>query len=94
MEIADKVAIVTGAGYGIGRGIANRLAAAQASLSGLNAEQRAADNIPEPMLTPEDIGDAVVEIVRDGRLFGRVILYYEPGKKRSGSSRWISTFFL
>ncbi|MGH9202276.1 MAG: hypothetical protein ACRD2A_13695 [Vicinamibacterales bacterium] len=34
------------------------------------------------MLTPEDIGDAAVLLVRDDSLFGRVMLYYEPGKCR------------
>ena len=37
---------------------------------------------PDAMLQPTDIGDAVVHFVRDESLFGRIMLYYEPGKKR------------
>jgi hypothetical protein len=34
------------------------------------------------MLTPDDVGNAVLQFVRDDSLFGRVMLYYEPGKCR------------
>jgi len=34
------------------------------------------------MLQPTDIGDAVVQLVRDNTLAGRIMLYYEPGQKR------------
>ena len=34
------------------------------------------------MLTPEDIGNAVLKLVGDDALFGRVMLYYEPNKCR------------
>ncbi len=51
-------------------------------LSRWTAKQKAAANVPERMLTPEDIGDAVVQCARDENLAGRVMLYYEPGKKR------------
>jgi len=37
---------------------------------------------PDAMLQPADIGDAVVQLVRDESLVGRIMLYYEPGKKR------------
>lgn len=48
-------------------------------------ELRAAD-VPaggaEAMLQAADIGDAVLHFVRDESLAGRIMLYYEPGKKR------------
>jgi NAD(P)-dependent dehydrogenase (short-subunit alcohol dehydrogenase family) len=53
-----------------------------ASIDGLSTEQKRKRDIPDPMLKPEDIGDAVVHFVRDDSLFGRVMLYYEPGKCR------------
>jgi len=37
---------------------------------------------PDVMLQPTDIGNAVVQLVRDDTLAGRIMLYYEPGKKR------------
>ena len=37
---------------------------------------------PDAVLQPTDIGDAVVHFVRDDALAGRIMLYYEPGKKR------------
>lgn len=54
----------------------------RASIHGLSDEQKRERDIPGSMLTPEDIGDAVVHFVRDDSLFGRVMLYYEPGKCR------------
>ncbi len=49
------------------------------------AEKRAADvpvGGPDAMLQPADIGDAVVQFVRDDSLFGRIMLYSGPGEKR------------
>ena len=37
---------------------------------------------PDAMLQPTDIGEAVVQFVRDESRYGRILLYYEPGKKR------------
>jgi len=37
---------------------------------------------PDAMLQPTDIGDAIVLLVRDDALAGRIMLYYEPGKRR------------
>jgi NAD(P)-dependent dehydrogenase (short-subunit alcohol dehydrogenase family) len=54
----------------------------RASIAGLSDQERRSRDIPEPMLTPEDIGDAVIQLVRDEGLAGRVMLYYEPGRKR------------
>ena len=34
------------------------------------------------MLTPDQIGEAVLEFVEDESLFGRVMLYEEPGRRR------------
>lgn len=56
--------------------------AVRASTSALSDEQKRQRDIPDPMLTPDDIGEAVIQFVRDDSLFGRVMLYYEPGKKR------------
>jgi len=54
----------------------------RASLEGLSDEQKRKRDIPDPMLTPEDIGDAALQLIRDDGLAGRVMLYDEPGKKR------------
>lgn len=45
-------------------------------------EQKAQRHVPDPILTPEDIGEAVLEFVRDDSLAGRVMLYYIPGQKK------------
>jgi NAD(P)-dependent dehydrogenase (short-subunit alcohol dehydrogenase family) len=45
-------------------------------------EQKRAAGVPDPMLTPTDIGDAVLQLVREESLAGRIMLYYEPGRKR------------
>ena len=37
---------------------------------------------PDAMLQPRDIGDAVSQLVQDESLYGRIMLYCEPGKKR------------
>jgi len=49
----------------------------------LTAEQRAAWWVPEmsAMATPEDIADAVGDLIRDDSLAGRAMLYGERGKK-------------
>jgi NAD(P)-dependent dehydrogenase (short-subunit alcohol dehydrogenase family) len=49
----------------------------------LTAQQRADWWVPDMdvMATPEDIADAVVQLVRDDSLYGRVMLYGERGKK-------------
>jgi NAD(P)-dependent dehydrogenase (short-subunit alcohol dehydrogenase family) len=51
-------------------------------LSTATDEQKRAAGVPDPMLTPADIGDAVLQFMRDESLYGRIMLYYEPGKKR------------
>jgi NAD(P)-dependent dehydrogenase (short-subunit alcohol dehydrogenase family) len=49
----------------------------------LSEEQRAAWWVPEMevMATPADIADAVLHLVRDDSLAGRILLYGERGKK-------------
>jgi NAD(P)-dependent dehydrogenase (short-subunit alcohol dehydrogenase family) len=54
----------------------------RALTNALSQEGRQRRDIPEKMLTPENIGSAVVRLVRDDSLVGRVMLYYEPGKCR------------
>ena len=50
----------------------------------LTAQQRADWWVPDMdvMATPEDIADAVVQLVEDDSLCGRAMLYGERGKKR------------
>ena len=49
----------------------------------MTAQQRADWWVPDMdvMATPEDIADAVVQLVRDDSLYGRAMLYGERGKK-------------
>jgi NAD(P)-dependent dehydrogenase (short-subunit alcohol dehydrogenase family) len=49
----------------------------------LTAQQRADWWVPDidVMATPEDIADAVVQLVGDDSLYGRVMLYGKRGKK-------------
>lgn len=54
----------------------------QARVATMTARERAAERVPDPMLKPTDIGDAVVDFVRDDSLAGRVLLYYAPGRRR------------
>lgn len=53
-----------------------------ASLEGLTDEQKRKRGVPDPMLTPEDIGDTALELIRDESLAGRVMLHYTPGEKK------------
>jgi NAD(P)-dependent dehydrogenase (short-subunit alcohol dehydrogenase family) len=53
-----------------------------ASLEGLTDDQKRRRNVPDPMLTPEDIGDTALELIRDDMLAGRVMLHYIPGEKK------------
>jgi NAD(P)-dependent dehydrogenase (short-subunit alcohol dehydrogenase family) len=50
-----------------------------ATIKNMTPAQRA--EIPE-LTPPEDIGDAVLEFVRDDSLAGRVMNHYGPGKQR------------
>lgn len=42
-------------------------------------ERKAERDVPDPMLTPSDIGGAVLDFVRDESMAGRVLLYRNPG---------------
>lgn len=44
------------------------------------AERRA--NVPPSLREPEEIADAVVQLIRDDALSGRVMLYYEGAERR------------
>ncbi len=50
--------------------------------SRMTAEEWAAAKVPDSMLAPEDIGDAVAQLVGDDALAGRVMLYLRPGEAR------------
>jgi NAD(P)-dependent dehydrogenase (short-subunit alcohol dehydrogenase family) len=50
--------------------------------SGLSTEEKRKRHIPDSMLTPDHIGEAVLRLARDESLFGRILLYYEPGQCR------------
>jgi NAD(P)-dependent dehydrogenase (short-subunit alcohol dehydrogenase family) len=47
-----------------------------------SGEWPAADGIPETMRTPDEIADAVIELISDDSLAGRVMLYYEGEERR------------
>jgi NAD(P)-dependent dehydrogenase (short-subunit alcohol dehydrogenase family) len=47
-----------------------------------STDEQTRAGVPDPMLTPSDIGDAVVQFVMNDALAGRIMLYYEPSKKR------------
>ena len=58
----------------------------RAYLAGWSEERKRQQDVPaggpDAMLQPADIGDAVVHFVREEALSGRIMLYYEPGKRR------------
>jgi NAD(P)-dependent dehydrogenase (short-subunit alcohol dehydrogenase family) len=45
-------------------------------------EWPASDGVPETMRTPDEIADAVVQLITDDSLAGRVMLYYEGEERR------------
>ena len=45
-------------------------------------DQWPASEAPAVMREPEEIADAVVELIRDDSLAGRVMLYYEGEERR------------
>lgn len=56
--------------------------AVQRNVAAMTDERKTQWNVPDPMLTPDQIGEAVLSFVEDESLFGRVMLYEEPGKRR------------
>jgi NAD(P)-dependent dehydrogenase (short-subunit alcohol dehydrogenase family) len=45
-------------------------------------EQIERRQVPDPMLKPEDIGDSILQFVRDDSLASRVMLHYLPGERK------------
>jgi NAD(P)-dependent dehydrogenase (short-subunit alcohol dehydrogenase family) len=56
--------------------------ASQRTLSEMASDQWPAPEAPASMREPEEIADAVVELLRDDTLSGRVMLYYEGEDRR------------
>ncbi len=56
--------------------------AVQKNVAAMTAERKTQWNVPDLMLTPDQIGEAVLRFVEDESLFGRVMLYEEPGRRR------------
>ena len=56
--------------------------AVRRDVAAMTAERKSQWNVPDPMLTPDQIGEAVIRFVEDDSLFGRVMLYEEPGRRR------------
>lgn len=52
------------------------------TVAGMTAEQRKENHVPDPLATPEDIGEVVVEFVRDDSMAGRIIHHFAPGEQR------------
>ena len=48
----------------------------------MTPEQRKANYVPDELATPEDIGDAVLEFVRDDSMFGRILHHFAHGEQR------------
>lgn len=51
-------------------------------LSKWTDEQKRERDVPDPMLTPEEIGDSVLELVRDSSLARRVMLHPNVGERK------------
>ena len=51
-------------------------------ISGWTDEEKKKRQVPDPMLKPEDIGDSVLQFVRDDSLASRVMLHYLPGDRK------------
>jgi NAD(P)-dependent dehydrogenase (short-subunit alcohol dehydrogenase family) len=51
-------------------------------VANMTAEQRKAQYVPDELATPEDIGDAVLEFVRDDGMAGRVLHHYAHGQQK------------
>ena len=56
--------------------------ASQRTLAEMAKDQWPASKAPAVMREPEEIADAVVELIRDDSLAGRVMLYYEGEERR------------
>jgi NAD(P)-dependent dehydrogenase (short-subunit alcohol dehydrogenase family) len=53
-----------------------------ATVARMTPAQRKESHVPDELATPEDIGEVVLEFVRDDSLAGRIIHHYEPGMQR------------
>ncbi len=56
--------------------------ASQRTLAEMTPEERKAAPSPSAMLQPEEVADAVIELLRNDALAGRVMLYLRPGERR------------
>ena len=54
----------------------------QAYVDSLDAEQRRADGVPDTLITPEEIADAVFELATDPALAGRVMVWWNDQPRR------------
>jgi NAD(P)-dependent dehydrogenase (short-subunit alcohol dehydrogenase family) len=51
------------------------------TVAAMSQQQRAAQHVPDPLATPEDIGEAVLEFIRDDTMAGRVLYHFAPGEQ-------------
>ena len=51
-------------------------------ISGWTADEKKKREVPDPMVKPEEIGDSVLQFVRDDSLASRVMLHYHPGERK------------
>jgi len=53
-----------------------------ATVANMTPEQRKESYVPDELATPEDIGEVVLEFVRDDSMAGRIIHHFAPGEQR------------
>jgi NAD(P)-dependent dehydrogenase (short-subunit alcohol dehydrogenase family) len=51
------------------------------TVAAMSVDQRKARHVPDNLATPEDIGDAILDFVRDDTMAGRILHHFAPGEQ-------------
>jgi NAD(P)-dependent dehydrogenase (short-subunit alcohol dehydrogenase family) len=54
----------------------------RATVAAMSEAQRREQHVPDELATPEDIGEAVLEFVRDETMAGRILHHFAPGEQK------------